>query len=97
MGFAQTPAASGNTDQINVQGCLGGSDGNDTITEDNTGKVFKITTSSTDLKAYVGQDLNLTGSKAGTSDNSLAVTEMNMISEHCTAPAIAPAATVGTP
>lgn len=102
IGFAQTPAASGSSDQINVKGCLGGSEGNYTVAEDNTGTIFKITTSSSDLKAYVGQDVNLTGHKAGTAaENSLAVTEMNMISEHCTgaaaAPAVAPAAAVSTP
>src|ERR1039458_10577647 len=59
MGFAQTPATSGNADQMNVKGCLSGSDGNYTVAEDNTGKIFKITTSGTDLKAYVGQDVNL--------------------------------------
>jgi hypothetical protein len=97
LGFAQTPAPSsnsGNTDQVTVKGCLGGSDGNYTVAEDNTGKIFKITTSSTDLKAYLGQDVNLVGSKA--SENSLAVTGLNMISEHCTA-AAAPAAAVGAP
>jgi hypothetical protein len=96
MGSAQTPAASGNTDQINIKGCLGGSDGNYTVAEDNTGKIFKITTSA-DLKAYVGQDVKLTGSKAGGAENSLAVTEVNMISEHCTAAAAAPAATASAP
>jgi hypothetical protein len=100
LGFAQTPAASsntGNTDQVNVKGCLGGSDGNYTVAQDNTGKTFKITTSSADLKAYVGQDVNLVGSKPGASENSLAVTGLSMISEHCTAAAAAPAASVGAP
>jgi hypothetical protein len=96
MGFAQTPAAGSNSDQINLKGCLGGSDGNYTVAEDNTGKIFKITTSSTDLKAYVGQDVDLAGHK-GTAENSLAVTELNMISEHCTAAAAAPAAAVSAP
>jgi hypothetical protein len=94
-GFAQTPAASGNTDQVNITGCLGGSDGGYTVAEDNTGKIFKITTSA-DLKAYVGQDVKLTGSKAGATENSLAVTEVNMISEHCITAAAAPAATHST-
>lgn len=93
MGFAQTPAASGNSDQINIKGCLGGSDGNYTVAEDNTGKMFKITTSSTDLKAYVGQEVKLSGSKA-TAENNLTVTAVNMISEHCTAAAAAAAPSV---
>ncbi|SPF40961.1 exported hypothetical protein [Candidatus Sulfotelmatobacter kueseliae] len=95
MGFAQTPTASDNTDQINIKGCLGGSYGNYTVAEDNTGKIFKIT-SSADLKAYVGQDVNFIGHKAGTAENSIAVTEFNMISEQCATAAAAPAATVST-
>jgi len=97
MGFAQTPAASGNTDQVNIKGCLGGSDGNYTVAEDNTGKIFKITTSSADLKAHLGHDVNLIGHKAGAAENTFAVTELNMISEHCTAAAAAPAANVSAP
>jgi hypothetical protein len=97
LGFAQTPAATGITDQINIKGCLGGSDGNYTVAEDNTGQIFKITTSSADLKPYVGQEVKLVGQKAGAAENSVAVTELNMISEHCTAAAAAPAATVSTP
>jgi hypothetical protein len=97
MGFAQPPAASGSEDQMNVKGCVGGSDGNYTVLENNTGKTFKITTSSTDLKAYVGQDVNLTGHKGGNAENSFAVTELNMISVHCTAATAAPAAAVSAP
>jgi hypothetical protein len=97
MGFAQVSAASGSADQMNVKGCVGGSDGNYTVLENNTSKTFKITTSSTDLKAYVGQDVNLTGHKAGNAENSLAVTELNMISVHCTAATAAPAVAVSTP
>jgi len=96
LGFAQTPAANGNTD-LPIKGCLGGSDGNYTVAEDNTGKIFKITTSSADLKPHLGQDVNLIGHKAGTAEDSLAVTEVNMISEQCTAAAAAPVASVSTP
>jgi hypothetical protein len=97
LGFAQTPAASSNTDQVNIKGCLGGSDGSYTVAEDNTGKVFNITTSSSDLKAHLGHDVNLIGHKTGTAENSLAVTEVNVISEHCTAAAAASTANVSTP
>ena len=103
LGFAQTPAASSNTDQINIKGCLGGSDGNYTVAEDNTGQIFKLTTSSVDLKPHLGHDVQLIGHKAsgavssGAAENNLAVTELNMISEHCTAAAAAPPATVSTP
>ena len=98
LGFAQTPAAGSNTDPANVKGCLGGSDGNYTVAEDGTRQIFKITTSSVDLKPHVGHDVKLTGHKAsgavssGAADNSFAVTELSMISEHCAAAA---AATVG--
>jgi hypothetical protein len=107
LGFAQTPAATGNTDPINIKGCLAGSDGNYTVAEDATGQIFKITASSADLKPHLGQDVKLIGHKAigtassGAAENSLAVTEVNVISEHCTAtgaaPAAAPTATVSTP
>ena len=102
LGFAQTPAASINTDQTNIKGCLGGSDGNYTVVQDNTGRTFKITTSGVDLKAHLGHDVSLIGHRAsGTSsaaaDNTFAVTELTMISEHCAAAAAATAATVSTP
>jgi len=96
MGFAQTPAASGTTDQVNIKGCLGGTDGNYTVAEDNTGKTFKITTSTADLKAFSGQEVKLSGQK-GAAENSLAVTEVNMISEHCATSAAAPAAAISAP
>ena len=102
LGSAQTPAASSNTDQTNIRGCLGGSDDNYTVAEDNTGQIFKITTSSVDLKPHLGHDVKLVGHKAsgavssGTADNSLAVTELSMISEHCAGAAAAPVATVST-
>jgi hypothetical protein len=99
LGFAQTPPPSSNTDQTNIKGCLGGSDGNYTVVEDKTGHTFKITTSSVDLKAHLGHDVTLmghraTGASPAAAENSFAVTELNMISEHCAAAAVAPAATV---
>ena len=101
LGFSQTPAPSVNTNQTNVKGCLGGSDGNYTVAEDNTGHTFKITSSGVDLKQHLGHDVTLIGHRAsGTSsaatDNSFAVTELTMISDHCAA-AAAPTATVSTP
>ena len=96
LGFAQTPATSIKTDPTIVKGCLGGSDGNYTVAEDNTGRIFKLTTSSVDLKAHVGHEVKLVGNKASGASDSLAVTEVNMISEHCGAAAVAPAATVST-
>lgn len=98
-GFAQTPDAGSTADQSNVTGCLGGSDGNYTVAEDGTRQIFKITTSSVDLKAHLGHDVKLIGHKAseavssGAADNSFAITELSMISDHCTVAAAAPAAT----
>jgi hypothetical protein len=108
LGFAQTPDAGSNTSVANVSGCLGGSDGAYTVTEDGTHQVFKITTSSVDLKPHLGHDVKLIGHKAsvtassGAADNSFAVTELSMISEHCGAAAAAatvipPAETVIAP
>jgi hypothetical protein len=102
LAFAQTAAESTNTDQTNIKGCLGGSDGKYTVVEDNTGQILKISTSSVDLNPHLGHDVTLIGQKAGDASsaaaaNSFAVTELNMISEHCPAAAAAPAATVTRP
>jgi hypothetical protein len=101
LAFAQTPAASSNTDETKIKGCLGGSDGNYTVVEDNTGHTYKITTSSLDLKAHVGHYVTLIGYKASAAsssaaDNTVAVTELNMISEHCPAAATAPVGSIST-
>ena len=103
LGLAQTPDAASNTDPANVKGCLGGSDGNYTIAEDGSRQIFKITTSSVDLKPHLGHDVKLTGHKAiaavnsGSTDKSFAVTELTMISEHCALAAAAPAAATVIP
>ena len=94
LGFAQTPAASVNTDQT-IKGCLGGSDGNYTVVEDGTGHIFKISAASVDFKQHLGHDVTLIGHKAsGASsaavDNSYVVTELNMISEHARLPPLHP-------
>src|SRR6476646_7786552 len=101
LGFAQIPTANSDTGQTSIKGCLSGSGGNYTVAEDNTGHIFKITTSSVDLKPHLGHDVTLTGQRASgvssaAADNSIAVTELDMISEHCVAAAAAPAATVIT-
>src|SRR5258708_13321499 len=71
LGFAQSPAASSNTDQIDVKGCLGGSDGNYTVAEDNSGRIFKIPTSIPDLKAHLAHDAHLIAHNPHATDNSL--------------------------
>jgi hypothetical protein len=102
LGFAQTPATTSTPDQTSIKGCLGGTDGSYTIAEDNTSQIFKITTSSVDLKPHVGHDVKLVGHKTtgavspGPADNGVAVTEVSMISEHCAVAAAVPAATVST-
>jgi len=81
-----------------------------TLAEDGTSQSFKITTSTVDLKAHVGHNVELTVQKAnapttGSPDNSVAVTGVSMISEHCATaaatttpvPDATPAATASTP
>jgi hypothetical protein len=111
LGFGQTAVPSSNADQASLKGCLGGSDGNYTVSEDGTTQVFKITSSTVDLKPHLGHDVEIIGQKAnaatnsGSSDKSVIVTGVNMISEHCatataSTPAVAdptPAATASTP
>src|ERR1022692_1462764 len=93
LGFAQTPPAGSNTDQVNVKGCLGGSDGNYTVAEDGTRQIFKITTSRADLKPHLGHDVKLIGHKAsgavsaGFANNSFPFPERSMISAPCAAAA----------
>jgi len=103
LGFGQTPAPSSNTEQASIKGCLGGSDGNYTVAEDGTTQSFKITSSTVDLKPHLGHDVEVIAQKAtvgttsGSSESSVVVTGLNMISEHCaTATASAPAATINT-
>jgi hypothetical protein len=98
FGFAQTPDPGSNADQISIQGCLGGFDGSYTVTENGSRQIFKLT-GAIDLQAHVGHDVELTGHKtggtvsSGAADNSFAVTQVNMISDHCAgAGAAAPAA-----
>ena len=101
--LGQTPAPSPSTDSASVKGCLSGSDGNFTVAEDGTTQVFKITSSAVDLKPHVGHDIAVTGAKtmatsSGPSDNSVAVTAVSMISEHCaSATASASPTTPSTP
>jgi hypothetical protein len=111
LGFGQTPATNSNTDQASIKGCLGGSDGSYTVAQDGTTQTFRVTSSAVDLKPHVGHDVELTGQTAnvapssGPADNTVTVTGVNMISDHCAAatastPAVAdptPAATASTP
>lgn len=102
LGFAQTPTASSNPAPTSIKGCLGGSDGNYTLTENNTGHNFKLAPGSVDLKPFLGQSVALIGLKtsatasSGAADNSFAVTEAKMVSEHCETAAVAPAASIST-
>src|SRR5580692_2783764 len=99
LGFGQAYTPSSNTDQASIKGCIGGSDGKYTIAEDGTTQTFTITSSTVDLKAHVGHDVEVIGQKANAdtssgSSDSVVVTGVNMISEHC---ATVSAATASTP
>ncbi len=101
LGLGQTPTPSGNTDQASIKGCLGGSDGSYTVAEDGTTHTFKVTSTAVDLKPHVGHDVEVIGQKtvatsSDPSDNSVVVTGLNMLSEHC-APATTSAANTSTP
>jgi len=63
LGFAQTPAASSNTKQMNIKVAWVALTATTTVAEDNTGQIFNITSSSADLKPHVGQDVKLIGQK----------------------------------
>jgi hypothetical protein len=102
LGFGQTPAPSSNTEQASIKGCLGGSDGNYTVAEDGTTQSFKITSSTVDLKPHLGHDVEVIAQKttvatsSGSSESSVVVTGLNMISEHCATATASAAATFST-
>jgi LPXTG-motif cell wall-anchored protein len=109
LGFGQTPAP--NVEQASIKGCLGGSADNYTVAEDGTTQTFRITSSTVDLKPHLGHDVEIVGQTAnvapssGPADNTIIVTGVNMISDHCatataSTPAVAdptPTATASTP
>ena len=111
LGFSQTTVPSAGADQASLKGCVGGSEGNYTVAEAGTAQTFKVTSSSVDLKANLGHDVEIIGQRtiastsSGAPDNSVVVTGVNVISENCAAatastPAVAdpaPAATASTP
>ncbi len=111
LGFGQTPTPSSNPEQASIKGCLGGSDNNFTVAEDGTTQTFRIISSTVDLKAHLGHDVEIIGQttnvapSSAPADNTVIVTGVNMISDHCapataSSPAVAdpaPAATVSTP
>lgn len=67
-----TEASSSNTNPGSVQGCLGGSDGNFTLTQDSTGTVFKLAGSDDKLKKHVGHEVAVSGQMSGDSGSASA-------------------------
>ncbi len=88
LGSAQTPAPLAMTNtSASIKGCLGGSDGAYSVAQDGSTQTLKITSSSVDLKPHIGHQVELTGQKSsaavsGAADT-VSVTGVNMISEHC--------------
>lgn len=88
LGLAQTatPVAMTLT-AASIKGCLGGSDGAYTVAQDGSSQTFKITSSSVDLKPHIGHQVELTGQKSSAavvgSPETVSVTGVSMISEHC--------------
>jgi hypothetical protein len=69
----QSPTSSTSTSNANagtIQGCLNGSDGNYTLTQDSTGTVFKLVGSADMLKQHVGHEVAVTGQMTGDSGSS---------------------------
>lgn len=92
LGFGQTSAPSSNAAPASIKGCLAGTEGKYTLAEDGTTQTFKISSSTIDLKAHVGHDVELIGQKSvatpssSTTENTVAVTGLNMIAESCATP-----------
>lgn len=67
-----TTAAPNDQTGNTMRGCLGGSTGNYTFTDSNTGTVYNLTGSTDDLSSKVGHEVEITGqpaSSASTSDS----------------------------
>ena len=84
----KTTTTATTTEQASIQGCLAGSPGSYTVSQDGSPQTFKITTSTVNLKAHVGHDVELTGKRVsapgfGVTDSTLAVTAVKMIADHC--------------
>jgi Protein of unknown function (DUF5818) len=52
------------SDQVTVQGCLQGSDGNYTVT-DNSGTTYQLQGDTSKLSAHVGHEVQITGTTSG--------------------------------
>jgi hypothetical protein len=88
LGLAQAPAPVAMTlTAANIKGCLGGSDGAYSVAQDGSTQTFKITASSVDLKPHIGHQVELTGQKSSAavfgSADTISVTGVTMIAEHC--------------
>ena len=94
FGLAQTPAPAATT-SASIKGCLGGTEGAYTVAPDGTTQTVKISASTVDLKPHIGHQVDLTAQKASVADT-VSVTAVAMISEHCTM-AAASAAPVADP
>jgi hypothetical protein len=88
LSLAQTPAPVAMTlTAASIKGCLSGSDGAYTVAQDGSTQTFKISASSVDLKPHIGHQVELTGQKSSAAvfgtPETVSVTGVNMISEHC--------------
>jgi hypothetical protein len=88
LGVAQTPAPLAMTNTAtSITGCLGGSEGAYRVAQDGSTQTLKITSSSVDLKAHIGHQVELTGQKSSAAvfgaPETVSVTGVSMISEHC--------------
>jgi hypothetical protein len=78
LGWAQDSSAQSSTSTASsssansgtIQGCLNGSGGNYTLTQDSTGTVFKLVGNADVLKEHVGHEVAVTGQMAGDTSSS---------------------------
>jgi hypothetical protein len=90
FGWAQqSDQSTGSSAQVGtVRGCLGGADGGYTLTQDQSGTMFRLVGSNDQLKSHIGQEVLVTGqlpnaspapSAAGESGSSASSTSGNVI------------------
>ena len=78
-----------NATKMKVQGCLSGSEGNFTLTDDK-GTAYQLTGSTADLSAHVGHEIEVTGTTAeaaesavGAKPKSVEVTSFKEVGSKC--------------
>jgi hypothetical protein len=74
-----TTATAVDSNASSIQGCLSGSDGNYTLTQDGTGTTYKLVGMEPQLKKHVGHEVAITGSAATSAGSASSATDQGQV------------------